>query len=125
MYSAGVPVFQGYHITVTDSFSPVKWYPEGTISPVIWYQGSLGTRLSLPRSESLVPRPVPGGIPDLRGYQITVTADYSCTVHFVATTNVEHKSCSGPLPLPHGHLRRPSTMQASTHLVSSSRKVAR
>ena len=51
MYSAGVPVFQGYHITVADSFSPVKWYPGGTISMVIWYQGG----------------------PDLRGYQITVT----------------------------------------------------
>ena len=33
MYSAGVPVPQGYHITVANSFSPVKWYPGGTISP--------------------------------------------------------------------------------------------
>ena len=27
MYSAGVPVPQEYHITVANSFSPVKWYP--------------------------------------------------------------------------------------------------
>ena len=44
MYSARVPVPQGYHITVTDSFSPVKWYTlgRGTIPLVIWVPG--GTR---------------------------------------------------------------------------------
>ena len=56
--------FMGYEITVADCFSPVKRYPGGTVSPVIWYQG----------------------VPNLRGYQITVTPvsqDILSPVYFI------------------------------------------
>ena len=53
MYSAGVPVPQGYHITVTDSFSPVKWCPPYQITGEI---GTLGVTFHF-----------------VWGYQITVT----------------------------------------------------